>query len=124
MESRKSPFIIHYAGDEKPWNSPLCDYADVFWMYARQTIFYEAILWRMSDHVINSHFSIFSKHDTRTGARKLADKLLPPGSRRRKFAKFLLPKGSLRWRFCKQIYYIFKPQYRPVKVKADEDTED
>ena len=62
--------------------------------------------------------------DTRSGARKFADKLLPKGTRRREFAKKILPKGSLRWRFCKQIYYIFKPQYRPVKVKTDEDTEE
>ena len=60
--------------------------------------------------------------DSRTGARKFADKLLPKGTRRREFAKLLLPKGSLRWRFCKQVYYIFRPKYRPKKEADIEDT--
>ena len=64
---------------------------------------------------------INSQIDTRTGARKLAAKMLPKGTRRREFAKLLLPKGSLRWRFCKQIYYIFKPQYRPQKENEEDD---
>lgn len=47
--------------------------------------------------------------DNRSGVRKLADKLLPKGSRRRNLAKKILPKGSKRWEFCKMVYYkIFK----------------
>lgn len=127
----KNPYIYHYITGMKPWRYPNLEYADIWWDIAKRTPFYETALSCIrSEAVPVLEHAIFDLQcavgffDTRTGARKLADKLLPPGSRRRKFAKFLLPKGSLRWRFCKQIYYIFKPQYRPVKAKADEDTED
>lgn len=44
MDSRSHPKIIHYAGFEKPWRKPNCDFADVYWSYARQTPFYEWLL--------------------------------------------------------------------------------
>ena len=118
FEAKKNPFIIHYASENKPWFNPELEFADDFWEIARQTIFYESILNRMVDKKM-SCIGITAPIviDARTGIRKLADRLLPIGTRRRKFAKLLIPKGSLRWRFCKQIYYIFKPQYRPAKVK-------
>lgn len=118
-----SPKAIHYAGRFIPCFVPNVDLAALFWKYARLTPYYELILGAMASNQIGVyHNSLYS--DTRSGARKFADKLLPPGSRRRKFAKKLLPKGSLRWRFCKQIYYVFKPQYRPKKVTADKGEEE
>lgn len=117
MKSRENPYIIHYAGQEKPWNSPLCDYSEQFWRYARNSIFYESILYRMSDFIsqFRAHEQRYSFLHSPSGIRIFADKIFPKGSRRRQVIKRLLPKGSLRWRFCKQIYYIFKPQYRPAK---------
>ncbi len=35
--SRQSPFIIHYAGDQKPWNDVGCDLGEAFWSVANQT---------------------------------------------------------------------------------------
>ncbi len=95
-----------------------------FWKYARMTPFYEQWLLASSDYGaaifdLRNRMGLF---DHRTGARKFADKLLPKGTRRREFAKLLLPKGSLRWRFCKQVYYIFRPKYRPKKEADIEDT--
>lgn len=115
FESRKAPYIIHFASENKPWLNPEIEFATEFWEHARQTPFYEIILKRMVSAAQNGSTTTNGQIDTRTGARKFADKLLPKGSRRRKFAKKLLPKGSLRWRFCKQIYYVFKPQYRPKR---------
>lgn len=46
LEARKNPKIVHYAGYQKPWNVPACDFAEYFWKYARQTVFYEEILKR------------------------------------------------------------------------------
>jgi len=46
-ETRKSvenPFIIHYAGRDKPWNNMKVDMSDYFWKYARMTPFYEELL--------------------------------------------------------------------------------
>lgn len=47
LEARKNPKIIHYAGYQKPWNVPSCDFAEYFWKYARQTVFYEELLSRL-----------------------------------------------------------------------------
>ena len=120
IKALAAPKIIHYAGRVLPCFVPDVDLAFIFWKYARKTPYYEMILAAMSSNQIGAKFNLLA--DPRSGARKLADKLLPPGTRRRKFAKMLLPKGSLRWRFCKQIYYIFRPKYRPKKEVEIEDT--
>lgn len=110
MKSRKDPYIIHYAGQEKPWNSPLCDYSDEFWKYARKSVFYEAILYRQADFAAQTRFHM--QHsvivNSPSGIRKFADRVMPKGTKRRQLAKIILPKGSLRWRFCKKIYNFFR----------------
>lgn len=40
----QNPRIIHWAGREKPWKYPTVALSDYFWKYARQTPFYEEIL--------------------------------------------------------------------------------
>lgn len=42
----EEPYIIHYAGDIKPWQEPDMDMADLFWNCARNTVFYEEIIYR------------------------------------------------------------------------------
>lgn len=56
MEARKHPKIIHYAGPEKPWLFPAGDFADVYWEYAKQTPYYEAMLYRMANYAANKEF--------------------------------------------------------------------
>lgn len=82
VESRKDPYIIHYAGNEKPWNSPLSDMADYYWEYSRMTYFYEGVLWRMGDTIVNCHNASSSSI-----LRKIADKLFPKGTKRREWIK-------------------------------------
>ncbi len=36
-ESRLDPWIIHYAGGERPWADPSCDFGDEFWKVADDT---------------------------------------------------------------------------------------
>lgn len=119
-EAHENPKIIHWAAQPKPWDVTDMDYAYEWWNIAKQTDYYELFIDRMMTKKLGAlHPAVIDLQnrmgifDNRTGVRKLADKLLPKGSKRREFAKLILPKGSLRWRFCKQIYYIFKPQYRP-----------
>ena len=115
--------VIHYANRPRPWDEPSMVHAEDFWNAARKTEFYELLLARMAaSQAYIVHMNASQAIDTRSGARKLADKLLPKGSRRREFAKVLLPKGSRRWQFCKQVYYIIRPKYRPTKIK-DKDEE-
>lgn len=130
-EAGKNPYLIHYAGVPKPWNEPEVLLANEFWSTARRTPVYELLLGRMMDTKVGQlHPAVYDLQiragvfDNRTGIRKVADKLLPYGSRRRKFAKMLLPRDSLRWRFCKQILYIFRPNYRPKKVTETVEDED
>lgn len=42
----KAPKIIHYAGAYKPWKQPWLEYSGLFWQYARQTPFYEEIIYK------------------------------------------------------------------------------
>lgn len=109
--ARKDPWIIHYAGHVVPCFNAYVDKAEYFWHYARKTEFYEILLLTMCRAQYN-----IGNPNSYSNVRKLADKILPKGSRRREFAKVLLPKGSLRWRFCKQVYYIVCPKYRPAKM--------
>lgn len=114
----EDPFIIHYANQPKPWDNPGVVSSREFWSIARQTSFYEILICRMIDlrvgglvspiYDLQNRLGIF---DTRSDARKFADKLLPPGTRRRKLAKKILPMNSLRWRFCKKLYHFFCPKY-------------
>ena len=42
----RDPWIIHYCGKEKPWAYPELTHSSTFWEYAKQTPFYEDILFR------------------------------------------------------------------------------
>ncbi|ECQ5747901.1 glycosyltransferase family 8 protein, partial [Campylobacter jejuni] len=46
QEAFSNPQIIHWAGYKKPWKFPDAPYAEMFWHYARQTPFYEEILFK------------------------------------------------------------------------------
>lgn len=50
LESRKSPWVFHYAGYQKPWKCGNCDFAFHFWKYARLSAYYPEILqWMPSE---------------------------------------------------------------------------
>lgn len=46
IEAWQSPKIIHYAGAYKPWKQPWLEYSSLFWYYARQTPFYEEVIYK------------------------------------------------------------------------------
>lgn len=48
IESRKNVKIAHFAGFQKPWNVPDCDFANHFWKFARNTAVYETLLCKCS----------------------------------------------------------------------------
>ncbi len=45
--AEQNPYMIHFAGQEKPWNSESAFYSERFWEYARDTAFYERLLLTM-----------------------------------------------------------------------------
>ena len=46
-EGYKNLKIVHYTIIRKPWDEPDRELASYFWHYARQTSFYEELLWRL-----------------------------------------------------------------------------
>lgn len=42
----ENPKIVHYAGGMKPWKNPELYLSEYFWKYARQTVFYEEIIYK------------------------------------------------------------------------------
>lgn len=49
VEARKNPLIVHYAGYQKPWNVPECDYGEWFWKYAISTPYYIPMLQKVTE---------------------------------------------------------------------------
>ena len=43
---KQNPKIIHYCGGPKPWNNPELPKAEIWWKYAKQTSFYEELLFK------------------------------------------------------------------------------
>ena len=44
MRAYARPKVLHYAGFQKPWKPGPCDLGEYFWVYARNTPFYERLL--------------------------------------------------------------------------------
>ena len=42
--ARKNPLIIHFAGNQKPWENPSCDFSIYFWKYANKSIYIKQII--------------------------------------------------------------------------------
>ncbi|MBB2201037.1 DUF4422 domain-containing protein [Gluconacetobacter tumulisoli] len=84
MDARKAPYIIHYAGEKKPWSFPLIDFATDFWTVMRETPWYEFVLMRnmkaTSETVV--HHGSFTV-GLRDIARAVANPIAPLGSKRR-----------------------------------------
>ena len=50
LKDKSNPFIIHFAGESKPWFSPKDDMADLWWNYAKKTPFYEDLMLSLQEH--------------------------------------------------------------------------
>lgn len=93
MKSRNNPKIIHYAGFQKPWTDPDCDFASIYWRYARETPFYERLLKRVVKATAPKAPVIVTpaKPPRAVGEdnpiRKIIDPIMPIGSRRRELLK-------------------------------------
>ena len=97
--SRTNPKIIHYAGFEKPWVNSDCDFANVYWEYARDTPFYESLIDRlarvMADDAIRHSDAALDERVPRhekavsenSPIRRVIDPIAPYGTRRREVMK-------------------------------------
>ena len=101
MVAYRNPKLVHYAGYEKPWNCITCDKAVYYWKYARQTPFYEQLLFNMCadrrgvdadiEQAKEEVIDTLTRHERAIGEenpiRGIADVALPLGSRRREIVK-------------------------------------
>lgn len=99
----KKPYIIHYASQPKPWMDPNVKYSEFWWQYATKTEFYPLITFRMAQGaaygaLLGGRLSF---------VRRVADKLLPKGSKRREALKKIMPRGSKQFEFLKRMYHKF-----------------
>lgn len=97
------PYIIHYASQPKPWNDPNVKYSEFWWRYAAKTEFYPLINFRMAQGSVNGALA-FGRFSL---ARRVADKLLPKGSKRREALKKVMPRGSKQFELLKRMYHKF-----------------
>ena len=92
MGGRKQPYMVHFAGYQKPWDVVDCDMAEYFWEYAKVSPYYPMLLRRIkrcfSDETENPAPQMkVEQMENDPMIRKMANKLLPFGSRRRETVK-------------------------------------
>ena len=102
--ARKKPYLIHYAGYQKPWDVVDCDFAEYFWMYAKKSPYYPILLRRIrrcfddeknatvasneqaiSDEQVVSDESVIHYIPKRSGIWRIVDIILPYHSNRREW---------------------------------------
>ena len=96
MASRKDPYVIHYAGPDKPWDNFESDYADFFWTYASHTPFMPLILERSFARKQREEGDTLA-HRVEGALRPAYVKLFPDHSMRREKAGYILRKLTGRW---------------------------
>ncbi len=75
-QARRDPYIVHYAGFEKPWDAVDSDFAYLFWHYAKKSEFFERLLTMALGRTNEKKDSVLLR-------------VFPRDSRRRRFAKQL-----------------------------------
>lgn len=101
FDARKDPYIVHYAGFQKPWNLMDMDNAEYFWKYAKYTPYYE---------LLQNQALVFSM-------REYEEKIIanrPIGFRHfiKLQAKRLCPRGTIRYRIAKKIQTLYRKVFR------------
>ena len=93
LQSRKAPKIVHYAGFDKPWKNPWCDFGPLYWQYAQQTPFAPqmmAMLAGLEKPKPTVHHERAIAEDS--PIRKYVDVVAPSGSKQRELMKVVARK--------------------------------
>lgn len=86
VAARKYPYVIHFAGYQKPWDVVDCDFAEYFWKYAKNSAYFSVILLRCTK-TLEDITKLKKTWKNNSTLRKVANLLLPYGSRRRELVK-------------------------------------
>lgn len=100
----KHPKIIHYAGTVKPWHDPGGELAEEFWSVLRETPFYDLGMYRRV--VENAQFYASNAvANLPAAAPRRAPKQPKQGSLLRRMADRLMPKGTRRRESVKKVIF-------------------
>lgn len=93
LKSREAPRIVHYAGFDKPWKNPWCDFGPLYWRYAKDTPFSLQIISYLTGvqppKKQTHHERAISESSP---VRKYVDALAPSGTKRRELLKITVRK--------------------------------
>lgn len=94
FNARKNPWIIHFAGDQKPWLDPTADFAPIFFYYLRNTPWKNYKAYTLNTQQSNIQPNIEHKIEQiyvnqnitiRQILKPFVNRFLPLGTRRRNF---------------------------------------
>ncbi|MGY5584085.1 DUF4422 domain-containing protein [Vibrio cincinnatiensis] len=82
LEARESPYIVHYAGPEKPWNNKEVEFSDLYWKNFQKTLWFTDLVFYASNATsnINNHYQ---PPKYKVIMRKSFDYIFPLGTNRR-----------------------------------------
>ncbi|MBK4771770.1 MAG: DUF4422 domain-containing protein [Pantoea sp. Morm] len=87
LKSRKAPKMIHYAGENKPWDTPAVDFFDNFISYINNTPWQKEVYERLNKHsqpiVVNKEETILFQTKIKRRLMPWLNKFAPIGSSRR-----------------------------------------
>lgn len=97
--ARKQPYLVHFAGYQKPWDVVDCDFAEYFWKYAKKSAYYPRLLRRIKrcfEDEANTPAPApvmecvgIEYVEQEPISRKAINKVLPFGSKRREWVKWI-----------------------------------
>lgn len=118
IDSLDNYYIMHFAGKHKPWYNPAIDFSDLFYKYARQTVWYEHIISLISKKQVYDHTSrrlnyidnrlkhVESYVDCEKGfLKRIIKKIGMP------FINLILPKGTQRREQVKKTWWNIRAFY-------------
>lgn len=83
FNARKDPWIIHFAGEQKPWFNPTTDFASIFFYYLRNTPWGDCNVSSSSNTQNLEQVYVNQSFTIRQILKPFANKFLPIGTKRR-----------------------------------------
>lgn len=103
LEARNDPYMVHYAGENKPWIQPNVDFSELYWACVAQTPWYEGCLQR----------TIHAKNGFH-GVGRAPNASLESWFRgtMKRYLGGVLPVGTIRRRVASQVYLVLLAWWR------------